>query len=246
MDSKRVGLCVVLMGLSAGVVACGRVSPTSRTSSGPDFAADMPSGQAGVGASGAAGEPVSCPRPGAIDAGYMNPHADGGSAGVGGQVGPMMAVDGGAPSGFPSVGAAWDEPGTYTVLNEAAGSNHSVYRPTDVKTDGMRHPVILWGNGSLMPTTAYAGLLTYWASHGFVVVAAITLGSGTGVEMLAGIDWLRSSDLAEHVDLARVGASGHSQGGSGAIVAGSDARVAVTVVIQPGSSYVGNRRAVVP
>lgn len=56
--------------------------------------------------------------------------------------------------------------------------------------------------------------------------------------MLGCLDWLEKESLREGrafkgaVDVAHVGASGHSQGGTGAIMAGHDPRVVATVPIQ--------------
>ena len=145
-----------------------------------------------------------------------------------------------APAGFPSVGGNWDRPGPYAVTVEAAGSATTVYRPTTLGPGGARHPVILWGNGTFAWPAIYDGLLRHWASHGFIVAAANTSWAGSGQEMLAGATWLANENARAgsvyfgRVDTGRIGATGHSQGGGGAIAAGADPRVDTTVPIQPG------------
>jgi len=101
---------------------------------------------------------------------------------------------------------------------------HTVHHPRNL-TPGT-HPVILWGNGTGASPSAYSGLLTHLASHGFIVAAANTTNAGSGREMLAGIDVVSADPiLAAGADLQNIGATGHSQGGGGAIAAGADARV---------------------
>ncbi|HEY8547022.1 MAG TPA: hypothetical protein VIL36_18310, partial [Acidimicrobiales bacterium] len=98
----------------------------------------------------------------------------------------------------------------------------------------------LWGNGTFAWPAIYDGLLRHWASHGFIVTAANTSWAGSGREMLAGATWLAGENgrpgsvYHGKVDTSRIGATGHSQGGGGAIAAGADPRVDTTVPIQPG------------
>ncbi|SDE00147.1 poly(ethylene terephthalate) hydrolase family protein [Actinokineospora iranica] len=144
-------------------------------------------------------------------------------------------------SACPSVGQNWSADGPFAVTEEASGVGHTVFRPTDLGGQGCgKHPVVLWGNGTGATPKAYAGLLRHLASHGFIVAAADTKSAGNGTAMLAGLDYLTSengkagSAYAGKVDLDKVGVTGHSQGGGGAIVAGADPRIDTTVPIQPG------------
>jgi len=208
---------------------------------GDEDVARLADGAAGQGGGQGAGAGMAASAPGGgqlVGAGGGGAQAE---AGTGMDAPPVTGPTEGSAGtlGLPPAPDGFDVPGPFETVEEAAGPDHSIHRPRELGGDGVRHPVVLWGNGTLMPTSSYAGLLAHWASHGFVVVAASTTSSGTGVEMLEGIEWLRGSAIAAEVDLDRVGASGHSQGGSGAIVAGSDARVHATAVIEPGPSYVG-------
>ena len=133
----------------------------------------------------------------------------------------------------------WSTAGPYSVTVEAGGAEHTIYRPAELGGCGP-HPVIIWGNGTFASPRVYDGLLRHLASHGFVVAAAKTAFSGSGREMLAGLDYLakRGSTAGDvyagTVDLTRVGATGHSQGGGGAIATGADPRVDTTVPVEPG------------
>jgi hypothetical protein len=133
--------------------------------------------------------------------------------------------------------------GPFTVVKDTASTIASlgaaactIYRPTTLGEGGRQHPVIIWGNGTGTPTEiVYEWLFNQWASHGFIVAAANTPNAGTGVEMLACLDWatsqntLSGSPYEGHVAIGRSGSSGHSQGGGGAIMVGRDPRIVVTV-----------------
>jgi len=142
----------------------------------------------------------------------------------------------GAP--FPGV-TSFDRSGPYATTSRSEGPNCRVYRPATLGQGGVQHPVLLWGNGTGTGPSAYSGLLSHWASHGFVVAAAETSNAGTGQDMLACLDYLVQESnrsfgtYAGVLNTGRVGTSGHSQGGGGSIMAGQDDRVSVTAPIQP-------------
>ncbi|MFD9887880.1 acetylxylan esterase [Amycolatopsis sp. NPDC059027] len=146
----------------------------------------------------------------------------------------------GSQTGFPLVDGHWADPGPFPVTTEALDAAHTVYRPTALGENGLKHPVIVWGNGTGATPPIYAGLLRHLASHGFVVAAANTTNSGSGREMLDGATTLiaengrAGSKYYQKIDTAHVGATGHSQGGGGAIAAGADARISATIPIEPG------------
>jgi hypothetical protein len=130
--------------------------------------------------------------------------------------------------------------GPFPTVSESSPADCLIYRPMVLGEKARRHPVIVWGNGTGTPTaTVYAGFFQQWASHGFIVAAANTPNAGTSKEMLACLDWVEAQDAVAgspyegHVALDRAGASGHSQGGGGAIMAGRDDRVIATLPFQP-------------
>jgi hypothetical protein len=76
------------------------------------------------------------------------------------------------------------------------------------------------------------------ASHGFVVIASNNGNVGNGVEMLRGVGWLLQQNngagtFAGKLDPSKIGATGHSQGGGGALNAGTDVRITTVVPIEP-------------
>ncbi|MEM6994173.1 MAG: hypothetical protein AAF721_26905, partial [Myxococcota bacterium] len=139
---------------------------------------------------------------------------------------------------FPPV-ADFAEPGPFGPMQEPGGDACTIFRPASLGDNGLRHPVILWGNGTTATPGVYGAVLQHWATHGFIVAAANTTNAGTGQEMIGCLNWVTAqnddpaSPYADAVDLAHVGASGHSQGGGGTLMAGQDPRVTVTAPLQP-------------
>ena len=139
---------------------------------------------------------------------------------------------------FPSV-SSFDRSGPYTTSNRSEGPSCQIYRPATLGQNGVRHPIILWGNGTGGTPATYDALLKHWASHGFVVAAAQTSDAGSGQEMLNCLNYLVTESTRAYstyngkLNTGRVGTSGHSQGGGGSIMAGQDSRVRVTAPIQP-------------
>jgi len=138
---------------------------------------------------------------------------------------------------FPSV-ASFANRGPFATVQAGIGAC-TVHSPAQLGQGGVTHPVIIWGNGTNASPATYQALLSHFASHGFVAAAANTSSAGNGTAMLACLNTMTSenartaSRFFQRVDVTRVGASGHSQGGGGTIMAGRDARVDVTIAFQP-------------
>jgi hypothetical protein len=85
-------------------------------------------------------------------------------------------------------------------------------------------------------------LLRYVASHGFFIVAPNSRWVGDGVAMKKGLDFAfaanddRSSPYFGRLDTSKVGAMGHSQGGSGTATVASDPRVKAVILWNGGTS----------
>ncbi|WP_246076366.1 acetylxylan esterase [Amycolatopsis cihanbeyliensis] len=146
---------------------------------------------------------------------------------------------GAADSAVVSVAEHWADPGPSEVVVEV-GLAHTFYRPAGLAEQGGKHPVIVWGNGTGATPVAYDGLLRHWASYGFIVAAANTPFANSGQAMLDGARWLvRENDRPgslyyQKVDTGAIGSAGHSQGGAGAINAGTDPVITTTIALQPG------------
>lgn len=148
-----------------------------------------------------------------------------------------------AASRFPGITDP-SQPGPYPTTSAPEGPDCTIFRPATLGENGLRHPVVIWGNGTGATPASYAAILNLFASHGFVVAAANTANAGSGVQMLACLDYLQaeadktSSPYRGTLNLMRVGAMGHSQGAVGAIVAGQDPRVGLTIPWEPGQPTV--------
>ena len=140
-------------------------------------------------------------------------------------------------SSFPAV-TSFSDTGPFATTTSST-AECTIFKPSPLGVGGLKHPVIIWGNGTTATPVIYRGLLTHLASHGFIVAAANTTNAGSGAQMLDCLGYVldqnttRGSAFYQHVDTTRIGASGHSQGGAGTIMAGSDSRVTVTAPIQP-------------
>lgn len=199
---------------------------------------------------------------GAVDAGQG---IDGlAPRGTGGTSSPGTQPDGGVTSSCVPT-KTWgtvdpSSPGPFEIVIEkntgpAAGQpdakwnnevpHFNLYRPKDM-SQGYCHPVVTWGNGTGDQPPTYEVLIKQLASHGFVVVASLSsqTAKGTPLPQIAGVEWMiqenqnPSSALYRHLDLAHVGATGHSQGGMATTLSGADPRVTAIVPICGSSANV--------
>ena len=131
--------------------------------------------------------------------------------------------------------------GPFPTVEEIQGPTCTIHRPATLGESGRRHPIVLWGNGITLGPNFYRGLLRHLASHGFVVAATDTTRNGTGGNgqaVLACLDYLEAQNSTagsvyeNKLNTYRIGAAGHSAGGSAILMAGRDARIRTTVPIQ--------------
>jgi hypothetical protein len=120
---------------------------------------------------------------------------------------------------------------------------YTVYRPAVWKA-GETYPVITWGNGTCAQPEGYGALLRYVASYGYVVVAANSrwVGQGTPQPMLHALDFAAAansdptSPYYQKLDMTKVGAMGHSQGGQATVTAASDPRIQDVIIFNSNDS----------
>lgn len=179
------------------------------------------------------------------DDGTSGGNTDGGNTG-GGNTPPDNGGETGTPGGsgpganFPAA-QSFEAEGPFnvnTANNAGPGGDFTLFYPTPLGANGVKHPIITWGNGTGAVPQYYAELLRHFASHGFVVIATNSTQAGSGEEMLEGVYYLldENSDPGSpfyNMLSGKVGATGHSQGGGGAINAGTDPVVVATAPIQP-------------
>ena len=143
---------------------------------------------------------------------------------------PIDAGDARAPSGAAPCGAI--PASQFAITSAAEGPSCTVFRPATLGAGGVRHPVIVWGNGTTAVVALYKGAFELWAANGFIVAAAnASNGQGSGKPLVDCLDYVLAH-YKEHA-CARAAATGHSQGGGGALMAGRDPRVLVTAPLQP-------------
>jgi hypothetical protein len=140
--------------------------------------------------------------------------------------------------------------GPFAIQREAnVGPNgaYDVIRPRELGAQGRRHPIISWNNGTRYPIAEYQDLLDHWASHGFLVIGAHTNSTAGGAVHKAAIDWLvaenarSGSAYFRMLDVTKIGASGHSQGGGATITVGANvpgpAGIVTSVPLMPISTF---------
>ncbi|MFM1730002.1 hypothetical protein ABI214_14590 [Prescottella soli] len=165
------------------------------------------------------------------------------ASGVTAQAGGIPASAAGPTS---TVESTFSAPGPWEVAKEkgfsccdSSGNRFDIWYPTDLGANGVRHPIITWGDGTFAHPYQYDYLLSHLASWGFVVVAPDNTNTGSGQEMLEAVDFLvhqnsdPSSIFYQKLDTDNIGAMGHSQGAVGtlnaAIRAGGTIRTAVPI-----------------
>lgn len=136
---------------------------------------------------------------------------------------------------------------TTPFTDPLTGYAYEVRYPAGLGTDGQRHPVVTWGNGSNAVPAQYDGLLDHLASWGFVVVASLSTQTGTGAEILAGARAIVAADADPAspfhgaIDTAHVAAVGHSQGAGGSVrasIAGPDIITTTVTIALPAQIWV--------
>jgi len=152
------------------------------------------------------------------------------------------------PTFFPAPNNDFGGPGGFeaeSISSTGPSNRFSVYYPTPLGRDGIKHPIITWGNGTSAVPAYYSGLLHHLASHGFIVIASKSTNTGSGVQMLQGVDWVIGEDSDPQsifygvVQTDAVCATGHSQGGGGTVNAANDSRVRCSAPIQPTQGQIG-------
>ncbi len=94
---------------------------------------------------------------------------------------------------------------------------YQLFYPADLSSDGNRHPVVTFGNGSYATYEEYEALLQHLASWGFVVVVADSSVTGDGTEILGAAQYVvdqntnAESIFHQRIDTDNIASVGHSQ-----------------------------------
>jgi hypothetical protein len=167
----------------------------------------------------------------------------GGGFSNGGAAGADPGSTGGAPSAgsLPPVTSV-DQDGPYTVtIDQNAGANSWVFRPTELGKDGVKHPIFVWGTGATSVPSQYTDHFNRVASHGFVVISPNSPQVNATL-MKASLDWiLAQNDVAggpyyQKLNTTKVAMGGHSLGSISTFDAeATETRLTTTIHIAGGS-----------
>jgi hypothetical protein len=100
----------------------------------------------------------------------------------------LLAVSSSLRPGAPILAATdTGQPGPYPTTIRSL-FNYTIFCPQTLGANDFKHPVITWGNGTFAIPSFYRRLLRHLAPYGFVVVCSNSINTGTGREMVNGID----------------------------------------------------------
>ncbi|MBP1903811.1 hypothetical protein J2Z32_000423 [Paenibacillus turicensis] len=125
-----------------------------------------------------------------------------------------------------SIEQHYSQQGNYDVKIEEVKSTNGedllrIYYPAFQV--GETYPIISWGNGTDATPDRYNEILTHLASWGFIVIDSYSKTTGTGKEIMEGIEYLvgqnqqADSLFYKKVNIDQIGVAGHSQGSTGVI-----------------------------
>ncbi len=228
----------------------GKTQGTSGTSGGGTSGGGSGGGSGGSGSGGSVGSGDDVGG-GGDDGGGGGGTGEGGTAAGddGGTTGSSAGDGGGTGGGTPGAGNTCFPAGSGTdftsdgPLMATSADNTTVsctiLQPTVLGSGGCLNPVIIWGNGTFNTPSNYTALFNHFATHGFIVAAADTSNSGSGMEMLACLNYILAQNTSSgspfngHIDTNHIASSGYSQGGAGCLAAGEDKRFTTVLAVSP-------------
>jgi hypothetical protein len=210
-------------------------------------------GNTGSGGNGGSGGSGGSATGGAGGSSGTNPGGTGGQVGSGG-TGGVAGTAGTGPGGTGGAGgsgagctglpaaASMDMDGPFaTTVDQMAGANSWVFRPTDLGKDGVKHPIFVWGTGATALPSRYDFHLRRIASHGIVAISPNS-SSVTAAMLKASLDWIIAQNTAAgsvfngKLNTAKVAMGGHSLGSVGTFnVEATETRLTTTIHIAGGS-----------
>jgi hypothetical protein len=225
--SKAVGASGMMAAAMGGSANPGTVANAGRSAQ---------PGQGDMGASAIAGTVATAAAGQASVAGASAVGAAGAMAAGAGAAGSGAATAGAWPTA--DVGA--DGPfKQMTMTNVGPSNGYQLSYPVELGRDGLKHPIVTWGNGAGSTPNQYT-LLQRMATHGFVVIASNS-SSVTAALLKGGIDWLimengrDGSMFKDKLDPNQVASMGYSLGSLATFEAATDPRIKTTVHISGGS-----------
>lgn len=117
-------------------------------------------------------------------------------------------------------------------------SGYIVIYPKELTSSNQKWPVVVWANGTACAPGLYWNALCALASKGYVVVASSETMSASGDSQIKQIDYILNENansdsiFYEKIDVNKIGAAGHSQGGRSTVnAAKKDSRIKAAVSI---------------
>jgi hypothetical protein len=126
-----------------------------------------------------------------------------------------------------------------TTNSTGPSNNYTAFYPKELGKDGIKHPIVIWGNGAVLNPTSYPALLNHLASHGFAILAFNT--TPQAADMKAALDWMIAeatrdgSVFKDKLDTTKIAAMGHSAGSLATFGIASDARLTTTMHLDGGT-----------
>jgi hypothetical protein len=128
-----------------------------------------------------------------------------------------------------------------TTVDGSAGANSTVFRPTNLGQDGIKHPIFVWGTGGGSQPSSYNFHFRRLASHGFVIISPNSA-NVTGQMLQNSLTWIINQNSAVgsvyygKLDTSRIGMGGHSIGSIATFDAeGRENRLTTTIHVSGGS-----------
>jgi hypothetical protein len=137
-----------------------------------------------------------------------------------------------------------DVDGPFETSEDLTGGPHGdsgIFQPIDLGREGLRHPILVWGCGGGSNPASYSVVLHRIASHGFVVIAEVSMIGDDGDVLTESLDWILAEDTRAggpffgKLDTRRVAAGGHSIGSVNTFFMANDPRLATTIHVAGGS-----------
>jgi len=108
---------------------------------------------------------------------------------------------------------------------DSAGNKCILVYPTNLGANGLKHPIVAYGNGTNAHPTEAAYFLKHLASWGFAVIASEDKQTLPGITILDSVKFMIAANgdpesiFLNKLDVSQIGATGYSQGAFGVISA---------------------------
>jgi hypothetical protein len=107
--------------------------------------------------------------------------------------------------------------GSYAVTTMTNAGGSTVWRPTTLGANGVKHPIFVWGTGATANPARYNDHFTQMASHGFVVISPNTTNVNANL-LKSSLSWIIAQNSAPgsvfngKLNTSEIAMGGHSLG----------------------------------